>query len=134
MGLIRGIGLKRGAIATTTAWDCCDIIVVGANDTDMAGVVNRIRELQGGVVVYADGRVLAEIALPVGGWVSTEPMTVIADQLHMVQEAAASLGFPFSDVRLTLSVLTTPAIPFLRLTEHGLVDIKQNKPVSLIVD
>jgi adenine deaminase len=134
VGLIRGIGLKRGAIALTLVWDSSDIIVVGATDTDMARAINRIKEMKGGMVVCADGQILAEIASPVGGWISTEPMETIAEKLYAIQQAAANLGFPFTDLRLTLSVLTTPAIPFLRITEHGLVDIRQNKLVDLIVD
>jgi adenine deaminase len=132
-GLIRGIGLREGAIASSMAWDCCAIVVVGASETDMAQAVNRIRELNGGTVACAGGKILAEIALPVGGMISTQPAEAVARQFHDIQQAAAGLGFPFPDMAVTLNVLTTPAIPFLRITEHGLVDIKTNRPVSLVV-
>jgi len=134
VGLIRGIGLKRGAIATGTAWDLSDIIVVGSSDADMAQAVNRIRELGGGVVVCVGGKIVADIALPVAGWISTEPMETVADKFRNIQRAAADLGCPFPDIRLTLDTLTTPAIPFLRITEYGLVDIRQNRFVDLIVE
>jgi adenine deaminase len=133
IGFIRGMGLGRGAIATSAVWDCGDIIAVGADENDMAQAVNRIKKLDGGIVVCAGGRILAEIALPVGGEISTEPMGSLENKLSRVQKAAADLGCPLPDTRLTLAVLTTAAIPFLRICEHGLVDLRQNKFVDLIV-
>jgi adenine deaminase len=133
VGLIKGIGLKRGAIATSAVWDCGDIIVVGADESDMAQAVNRIKELEGGTVVCAGGRIMAEIAFPVAGGISTEPMETLADKLGRVQQAAADLGTSFPDIRLTLAVLPTAAIPFLRICEHGLVDLRKNEFVDLIV-
>jgi adenine deaminase len=134
VGLIRGIGLKQGAIATSAVWDCGDIIVVGVGESDMAQAVNRIKELEGGMVVCASGRILAEIAFPVAGSISTEPMEILADKISRVQQAAADLGTGFPDIRLTLAVLPTAAIPFLRICEHGLVDLRQNEFVDLIVE
>jgi adenine deaminase len=133
VGLIKGMGLKRGAIATSAVWDCGDIIVVGADESDMAQAVNRVKELEGGMVVCAGGRILAEIAFPVAGGISTEPMETLADKLGRVQQAATDLGTSFPDIRLTLAVLPTAAIPFLRICEHGLVDLRQKEFVDLIV-
>jgi len=134
IGLIRGIGLKHGAIGTSYVWDCGDITVVGADETDMAQVVNRIKELNGGMVVCAGNRILAEIALPVAGVISTEPMETIARRLHEIQRAATDLGCNTPDIRTTLAVLSTPAIPFLRICEHGLFNLRQNQFVDLIVE
>ena len=134
VGLIKGIGLKRGAIVTSFVWDCGDIIVVGADETDMALAVNRIKELAGGVVVCAGNRILAEIALPVAGTISTESMETIADKLYRIQQTATDLGGNFPDIRLTLATLSTPAIPFLRICEHGLVNLRDNRFVDLIVE
>ncbi len=133
-GLIRGIGLKHGAIATSTAWDSCDIIVVGANETDMARAVNRIKELDGGIVVCAGNKVLAEIAFPVAGLISTQPMETISRELHAIQQAATGLGCTSHDIRITLAVLSTTAIPYLRICEHGLFNLRLNRFVDLIVD
>ncbi len=133
VGLIRGMGLKKGAIATSATWDCSDIIVVGADESDMAQAVDRIKELEGGIVVCAAGKILAEIALPVAGGISTESMETIADKLRRVQQAATDLGASSPDIRITLAVLPTPAIPFLRICEHGLVNLRQNGFVDLIV-
>jgi adenine deaminase len=132
-GLIKGIGLKKGAIATSFAWDCSDLVVLGADENDMARAVNRIRELGGGSVVCAGGKIIAELALPVGGAISTEPMEVIADKLDRIQRAANDLGAVSSDIRLTVAVLTTPAIPFLRICETGLFDLRENRFVELMV-
>lgn len=134
VGLIKGIGLKNGAIASGNAWDCSNIIVVGCNEIDMAGAVNRIRELGGGVVICAGERVIAEMSLPVGAWISPEPMEVLSEKLCNVQQAATDLGCLWPNIHLTLEVLTTPAIPFLRIIEDGLVDIREHKLVNLIVD
>lgn len=134
VGLIRGIGLKHGAIGSSYVWDCGDIIVVGADETDMAQVINRIKQLNGGIVVCAGNKILAEIALPVAGVISTEHMETIATRLHEIQRAATDLGCDSPDIRTTLAVLTTPAIPFLRICEHGLFNLRQNQFVDLIVE
>jgi len=133
VGLIRGIGLKKGAIATSSVWDCGDLMAVGADENDMARAVNRVRELDGGTVVCASGKILAEIALPVAGEISTEPMEAIADKLERIQRAAKDLGAKSNDIRLTIAVLPTPAIPFLRICESGLFSLRENRFVDLIV-
>jgi len=132
-GLIRGLGLRNGAMATTTTWDCGDIIAVGADENDMARAVNRIKELGGGIVLCAGGSIAAEIALPVGGTISTEPVETIAEKFKRVQEAAAGLGAKSPNFGLTLATLPTPAIPFLRVCESGLFNLKENRFVDLIV-
>lgn len=133
VGFIKGMGFRRGAIATSAVWDCGDIIVVGANENDMAQAVNRIKELDGGIVVCAGGRILAELALPVAGGISTEPMETLDAKLGRIQQAATDLGCHLPDIRITLAVLTTAAVPFLRICEHGLVDLRRNQFVDLIV-
>jgi adenine deaminase len=133
-GFIRGLKIKCGAIASSAVWDMGGLVVAGTSEADMAQAVNRVRQLRGGVVVCAGGRVLAEIALPVAGLVSEQPVETIARELSAVQRVAADLGFPYPDVRTTLAVLTTPAIPFLRMCEDGLFSINQNDFVSLLVD
>ncbi len=133
-GFIRGIGLKAGAIATSAVWDSGLIIAVGADDAAMARAVNRVGELDGGIVVCDKGRILAEIPLPVWGLISTEPMETIARRLYSVQGAAAGLGCTFPDIRITLAVLATPAIAHLRICEDGLFNLRENRFVDLMVD
>jgi adenine deaminase len=133
VGLIRGFQLNAGAIACSAAWDTFDIIAVGENDTDMAGAVNRIYELQGGAVVYAKGRVLAEIPLPLFGVMTDMQIEMLAKRMEEIKTITKDLGFPFDDPLLTLVTLTGAAIPFLRICEEGLVNLKDGKTLGLIV-
>jgi len=134
VGLIRGFCLSTGAIACSAAWDTSDIIVVGENDEDMAGAVNRICALQGGAVVYARGKILAEIPLPVFGIIADMPIEMLARRMEEITRAIRDLGSPFNKPLLTLITLTGAAIPFLRVCEEGLVNLKDGKTLGLIVD
>ena len=134
VGLIRGFRLKGGAIACSAAWDTSDIIVVGENDKDMAGAVNRIYALQGGAIVYSGGKILAEIPLPVFGIISDMPMQTLAKRMEEITRIIKDLGFPYENPLLTLVTLTGAAIPFLRICEEGLVNLKDGKTLGLIVD
>ena len=134
VGLIRGFRLSHGAIACSGAWDTSDIIVVGENDKDMAGAVNRIYALQGGAVAYARGKILAEIPLPIFGIIADMPIVMLAKKMEEMKRVIKGLGFPFDNPLLTLDTLTTAAIPFLRICEEGLVNLKDGKTLGLIVD
>ncbi len=120
-------------MACSASWDTSDIVVVGADEADMAAAVNRIRAMQGGAVVHAGGRVLAELPMPVFGLISELPMPGIVDRLRAIRRAAASLGVGFPDPLLTLITLTGAAIPYLRICEEGLVNLKDGKTVGLFV-
>jgi adenine deaminase len=132
-GLIQGFGLKSGAIASSAAWDTSDIVVIGADDTSMATAVNRIRQMQGGSVVSKNGKILAELALPVFGLLSDLPLGSLTKRLKDVSKAASNLGVPFPNPVLSLITLTGAAIPYLRICEEGLVNIKDGKNVDLFV-
>ncbi len=134
VGLIRGFCLKGGAIACSAAWDTSDIIVVGENDRDMAGAVNRIYALQGGAVVYDKGKILAEIPLPVFGIIADMSMEMLAKRMKEIKKVIKDLGFPYEDPLLTLVTLTGAAIPFLRICEEGLVNLKDGKTLGLILN
>jgi len=133
-GLIKGFGLKAGAFACSTAWDTSDIIVAGTVDSDMATAVNRIRSLQGGAVVCKDGKILAELPLPLFGIISDLKMKDLVQQFENVIRAAHKQGIPFPDPVLSLVTLTGSAIPYLRICEEGLVNLKSGKNVSLFVE
>jgi adenine deaminase len=130
-GLIHGIGMKSGAFASSAAWDTSDIIVVGASDADMALAVNRIREMQGGAVVCDQGAVLVEVALPVMGIMAQTPVLEMARQLDAFGTAIGTLGVNFSDPLLTLVTLTGAAIPYLRICDDGLVNLKNGVTTGL---
>jgi adenine deaminase len=131
VGLVRGTGMKSGAYASSAAWDSSVVIVAGVSDADMALAVNRIREMQGGVVVCNGHAVLAELALPVMGLMAQAPLADMARDIDAVRAAIGSLGVHFSDPLLTLCTLSGAAIPYLRICEEGLVNIKNGKTVGL---
>lgn len=130
-GLIRGFGLKSGAVACSAAWDCSDIIVIGTTGADMAAAVNRIHHLQGGAVICDGGRTIAEIPLPIFGLMTDAPMPEIAHDMELINTKARERGVPFTDPMLTLITLTGAAIPYLKICEEGLVNLKdgQHKPL-----
>lgn len=134
VGLIRGFGLKAGAFACSAAWDTSDIIVVGADGADMAASVNRIRALQGGAVVCVDGRIRAELALPVFGLLSEAPVPEVAAALNAIKAELSRLGCGFPDPLLTLVTLTGAAIPFFRICEEGLVNFKDGRTVGVFLE
>lgn len=126
-GLVRGFGICRGALATSAPWDTCALAVVGADEHDMAEAANRILAMKGGVVVWADARVKAELPLPFGGIMSDEPMETLARGVDAIQQEMADLGCGLRDAHLTLTVFTSQAIPFLRISEEGLVDVRKGE-------
>jgi adenine deaminase len=134
VGLIKGFGLKSGAMACSAAWDTSDIVVVGTNDADMAAAVNRIYALQGGAVVFENGKILAELPLPIFGIMSDLPIEDIAGRLQEIKKAVSHLGVPFPDPFLTLITLTGAAIPYLRICEEGLVNLKNGKTLAVIIE
>jgi len=125
LGLVKGFGLKKGALASSVAHDSHNIIAVGANDFDILKAIEEINRLQGGLVVCADLEILASLPLPIAGLLSPEPLEVVVSQHQKVEKAAASLGnlppAPFA----ILSFLALPVIPELRLTDLGLVDVNK---------
>jgi adenine deaminase len=130
VGLVKGFGLKKGALASSVAHDSHNIIAVGANDLDILKAIEEINKLQGGLVVYADLELLASLPLPIAGLLSPEPLEVVVSQHENVEKAAASLGnLPPSPFAL-LSFLALPVIPELRLTDLGLVDVAQFKLIK----
>jgi adenine deaminase len=134
VGLIKGFGMKSGVMACSAAWDTSDIIVVGVDDADMATAVNRIKSLQGGSVVCKDGKILSELPLPIFGIVSDLPMVTIAQKTQEITDAVSKLGVPFPDPFLTLITLTGAAIPYLRICEEGLVNLKDGKTLPLFME
>ncbi len=134
VGLIKGFGLNAGAFASSASWDSSDIIVIGASEADMATAVNRVHELQGGAVVVNEGALQAQIPMPIFGLISPEPVDIIVEQLEKLKRVLQALGVTLADPMLTLNTLTGAAIPYLRICEEGLVNLKDGKTVSLFVE
>ncbi|MDI7743096.1 adenine deaminase [Lysinibacillus fusiformis] len=135
LGIVHGFGLKQGAVATTIAHDSHNAIVVGTNDEDMLCALKALQEMQGGLVVVKEGEVIGSLALPIAGLMTTldaETATKKIKETHKaLQEIHPELYFHFF---LTLSFLSLPVIPELKLTDTGLFDVKtfQHIPVEVV--
>ena len=124
IGYIQGYGLKSGAVATSISHDSHNIIVVGTNEADMAAAVNRVVELNGGIVVWDGGQPVAEVPLAIAGIMSDEPLVTVNEKLETAKDAAHKLGVnPGIDPFMTLSFMALPVIPSLRITTRGVFDV-----------
>ncbi len=131
----KGFGLKRGAIGGTVAHDHHNIVVLGANDADLAACVRALvaKRMRGGFVAVADEKVLAQLPLPVAGLMSDRPAAEVNVALEKLNAAARDLGSPLNSPFMTLSFVSLPSIPEAGLTDKGLVDVRARKliPVRL---
>jgi adenine deaminase len=123
LGLVRGFGLRRGAIASTVAHDAHNVVVVGVSDDAMAFAVRRLANMGGGIVATDGGRVLAELPLPVAGLLSDAPLDEVVARSRALVAAAAELGCTLEAPFQHLSFLALSVIPSLKLTDRGLVDV-----------
>jgi adenine deaminase len=127
LGLVKGFGLKRGALASSIAHDSHNIVAVGTNDPDIFTAIKEIERLQGGLVVCVDGKILAALPLPIAGLLSPEPLEAVVKKFDKVEKNASGLGnIPPAPFAL-LSFIALPVIPELRLTDMGLVDVLEFK-------
>jgi adenine deaminase len=129
-GLVKGFGLKKGALATSVAHDSHNIVAVGVTDQDIYAAVREIEASQGGLVVAADGQVVASLALPVAGLLSESPLEEVVAALGELERAASELGCVAPSPFSLLSFLALPVIPELRLTDLGLVDVGKGQLLS----
>ena len=134
IGWVQGFGLKKGAIGSSVAHDSHNIVVVGTNDPDVLKAVQAIQAMGGGLVAVADEKVLASVPLPVAGLMSELPVSRVHQQMETLKRSARDLGCKLPDPFMTLSFLSLPVIPELRLTDKGLVDVMQFKIVSVFGD
>jgi adenine deaminase len=133
LGLVRGLGIRRGALASTVAHDSHHLVVVGATDSDMVVVANVLRELGGGFAVAGGGAILARLPLPVAGLMSDAPLSQVVNQKRDINQAVHDLGAPPGQPFMALSFLTLPVIPRLKLTDQGLVDVELFRHVPLFL-
>ncbi|MEH7304804.1 adenine deaminase [Neobacillus drentensis] len=132
LGIVKGLGLKSGAIATTIAHDSHNLIIAGATDDDMVTAAQAMKEMQGGLVVVHHGEVIASLELSIAGLMSERPFQEVYASLNEINQALNKLGAnhhfnPF----LTLSFLALPVIPELKLTDKGLFQVSKFKHISL---
>jgi adenine deaminase len=132
IGFVQGFGLKRGAIGSSVAHDSHNFVVVGTNDQDIFNAVTTMKKMGGGLVVVAEGEALAaSLPLPIAGLMTDAPVSQVHLRLETLLKASESLGCTLPDPFMTLSFLSLPVIPELKLTDKGLVDVTQFKIVPL---
>lgn len=128
VGYVKGYSLKSGAVATSVAHDSHNIIAVGCNDDDIAVAVNAIKDSKGGIAVVENGKIKALLELPIAGLMSDEPLTTVNEKLENAKSSAYELGADKSiDPFMTLSFLSLPVIPSLRITTKGVFDAENWK-------
>ena len=128
VGYVKGYSLKSGAVATSVAHDLHNIITVGCNDDDIAVAVNAIKDSKGGIAVVENGKIKALLELPIAGLMSDEPLTTVNEKLENAKSSAYELGADKSiDPFMTLSFLSLPVIPSLRITTKGVFNAENWK-------
>ncbi|MCI9422111.1 MAG: adenine deaminase [Dorea sp.] len=133
-GFITGSCLKEGTVATTYFHDHHNLFVAGDRPMDMLLAVRRLQELQGGFLTVKDGRILAELKLPVCGILSEKGVRDTALGLKAIRESLEELGYRHDNPIMSLGTLGLPVSPALKLTDKGLVDVKRSAIVPLIVE
>ncbi|GAA4719849.1 adenine deaminase [Brevibacillus fulvus] len=131
-GLIGGDILKRGAIATTYSHDNHNLLVIGYNPQDMALAANQVISQQGGFCAVENGKVLANLRLPVGGILTEEPLAETAKDVEALRQAMEDLGYRHYNPIMSVSTLSLPVSPALKITDLGLIDVNQGKVVPFL--
>lgn len=134
VGLVRGFGLRRGALASSVAHDAHNLVAVGVSDDDLLAAIRRLAQLGGGLCAVAAGNVLAEVPLPIAGLMSDAPAADVAEQHVRLRRAAAELGGGMQAPFMALSFLSLSVIPSLKLTDQGLIDVDAFRPVPLVAN
>ncbi|MCH7871210.1 MAG: adenine deaminase [Planctomycetes bacterium] len=132
IGLVRGFGMKRGAIASTIAHDAHNIVVVGVNDTDMFAAAVHLVKIKGGLCAVEDGKVLADLPLPIGGLMSDLPAAEVAAQLRALRSKSRQLADRLRRPFMALSFLSLSVIGRLKLTDQGLIDVDAFRAIDLV--
>jgi adenine deaminase len=134
MGFVRGFGLRRGAMASSVANDCHNLVVVAADDEDGMVAARAVADMGGGIAVAAGGELHATIALPLAGLMADREPEVVADELDAVTDAVRRLGCTVPAPFMAMSFVALPVIPHLKLTDRGLVDVDAFAFTDLFVD
>ena len=133
LGFARGWGLKAGALATTLIWDTCNIFGLGASDAELAFALNRVRQMGGGWVVARGSEVLAELPFPLAGIISPRPLAEIVARVQGCEAALRDLGCGLERPFLTAQTFCFTGLPFLRLTNKGLLDVRARRMVEVLL-
>lgn len=134
MGLVKGFGLQAGALASSVSHDHHNIVVIGANDEDMALAVNHLQEIQGGFCAVCDGKMLASVPLQLGGLMSIEPYEQTVEKLRQLDSVARELGCELSSPIMMLLSISLPTIPDIGLTDMGVIRVHEVNRVPYFVN
>ncbi len=126
-GLVKGFGLKHGALASSVAHDSHNIIAVGTADAEIAAAIHALESMQGGLAAVSHGKVIARLALPIAGLLSAEPLEETVLALEKLEQCAKDLGSTLPAAFAALSFLALPVIPEIRLTTRGLLDVRRGE-------
>jgi len=132
-GFVKGFGLKMGALASTVAHDSHNIVSIGVSSSEICRAVNRLREINGGLVAVSGGNIKNELPLSIAGLMSGEEVGFVAEKMEQLNKSAFELGCHLRNPFMTLSFLALPVIPKLKITDYGLVDVEKMKLTSLLV-
>jgi adenine deaminase len=132
-GFIKGTGIKNGAVATTLTWDTGNILTIGSSEKDMASAVNRLIDIQGGIVIVRNGSVIFEFRMELFGIMPLMTMEKISGKIKELELKLKEIGADLEKPFLNIQTIPFTGLPFLRITDNGLADIKQKKLVSLFV-
>jgi adenine deaminase len=124
LGIVKGFGLRKGALASSVAHDAHNLVIAGVDDHDILRAARVLEEMGGGFACVVDGEVRASVPLPFGGLVSPLPAAELVQQLRVLDAAAAELGCTLEHPCMTLSFLSLSVIPSLKLTDQGLIDVE----------
>ena len=132
-GFVKGFGLKKGALASTVAHDSHNIVAIGVSEDDICRAVNRIQEIDGGLVAVSGEEIKCELPLPIAGLMSDRGIGFVAERMDELNKSASDLGCHLRSPFMALSFLALPVIPKLKITDLGLVDVEKMKLIDLFV-
>jgi adenine deaminase len=133
LGFTKGVGLRSGALAMSILWDTNNILVIGTSDQEMAAAMNELIRMHGGMVVVQGEKVVAQAPLPICGIISPQPLPQIVREIKEVEAACQRLGSSLARPFLSLQTFSFTGLPFLRLTDQGLVDVRKMRKVTLFL-
>ena len=131
LGFLGKYGLKKGAVATSIGHDSHNLVIAGVTDEDMVLAGNRVIENGGGLAIALEGKVLADLPLPIGGLMADEPVEVVDEKLEHMKKLSVELGISEDiDAFMTLAFISLPVIPKLRLNTYGVIDVEKHQVVE----
>ena len=134
LGLVKGIGLKKGALGSSVAHDSHNIIIVGTNDKDMLNVGAAIAKMGGGLAISVDEKIIDSLPLPIAGLMSDRPLSEVKENLDSIYKTSKSLGVSVDNPFMSIAFLSLEVAPHLKITNKGLVDVNNSKIVDLFLD